>query len=114
MSNGCLAVAGDYFGERKGYSENEGQRTDLSELVDTERPIAPVAPSRTAERFQRARSPFFFMELNQARQCACVHHDANECARIRDGNHDIDDDDYRKRECECCCHDDEDYEPDDL
>jgi hypothetical protein len=46
--------------------------------------------------------------------CACVHSDAYECARIRDGRHDKDSDDYHRRECECSCHEDDDYEPDDL
>lgn len=45
-------------------------------------------------------------------KCACVHTDAYECARIRDGRHLPGDDDYYKRACECCCHDDEDYEDD--
>lgn len=39
--------------------------------------------------------------------CACVHHDAYECARIRDSRDmsDYDDDDEpRKRACACFCH----------
>lgn len=38
-------------------------------------------------------------------KCACVHPDPYECARIRDGRHAKDDDDYHKRNCECDCHD---------
>jgi len=54
--------------------------------------------------------------------CACVHWDADECARIRDGSHAKDDEHYYRRKCECICHyeqreDDEDetgsYEPKD-
>lgn len=45
--------------------------------------------------------------------CACVHPDAFECARIRDGRHARDDDDYHRRACECCCHNDEDYDEED-
>jgi hypothetical protein len=40
--------------------------------------------------------------------CACVHHDAYECARIRDGRHAKDEHEYHRRACECCCHKDED------
>ena len=43
-------------------------------------------------------------------QCACVHHDPYECARIRDGRHARDEDDYHKRSCECECHSNEDYD----
>lgn len=48
--------------------------------------------------------------------CACVHHDAYECARLRDrrSNGYDEDNDYYKRACECCCHKDDDDEPDDL
>ena len=45
-------------------------------------------------------------------RCACVHHDPYECARIRDGYHAHDDDDYKKRSCECECHNDY-YDDDD-
>ncbi len=47
-------------------------------------------------------------------RCACVHHDAYECARIRDGWHACDDDDYHRRECECSCHDNDDFYQDDF
>ncbi len=43
--------------------------------------------------------------------CACVHHDPYECARIRDGRHMPDEDDYHRRACECVRHDD--YEEND-
>lgn len=36
--------------------------------------------------------------------CACVHHDAHECARIRDGRHQPDEREYERRACECECH----------
>lgn len=46
--------------------------------------------------------------------CACVHRDPYECARIRDrieGEEDCDQ--SRKRACECFCHkEDEDYDED--
>lgn len=51
---------------------------------------------------------------DQPKRCACVHPDAYECARIRDGRHLPDDDDYYKRACECCCHYDDDDEDEDL
>jgi hypothetical protein len=47
----------------------------------------------------------------QKHKCACVHPDPYECARLRDGRPDPDDEDRHRRACECCCHDD--YEPDD-
>lgn len=45
--------------------------------------------------------------------CACVSHDAMDCARIRDG-FDTDDEHWDHRKCECVCHcrsddDDDDY-----
>lgn len=40
--------------------------------------------------------------------CACVHPDGYECARIRDGRHTPDDEEYEKRECICACHSDQD------
>lgn len=46
--------------------------------------------------------------------CACVHHDGYECARIRDGRHMPDDDDYHKRCCECDCHETEDFYEEDI
>lgn len=45
-----------------------------------------------------------------SKSCACVHDDPYECARIRDGGHMKDDDDYHRTACECVCHDD--YEDD--
>jgi hypothetical protein len=45
--------------------------------------------------------------------CACVSHDAHECARIRDGI-DPDDEHFMSRECECCCHHDEDSNDDEI
>lgn len=41
--------------------------------------------------------------------CACVHYDATDCARIRDG-FDSDDPRYEgyRRKCGCLCHDHED------
>lgn len=50
--------------------------------------------------------------------CACVHHDARECARIRDRR--LDDIDHESpdhgRLCECSCHKDYDdmYDDDDF
>jgi hypothetical protein len=44
--------------------------------------------------------------------CACVHHDATDCARIRDG-FDADDERYEgyRRKCGCECHErDDDYD----
>jgi hypothetical protein len=35
--------------------------------------------------------------------CACVSHDATDCARIRDGLS-TDDPRYERRKCECVCH----------
>jgi hypothetical protein len=37
-------------------------------------------------------------------QCACVHPDDFECARLRDGRMGEDDSSYLRRRCECCCH----------
>lgn len=44
--------------------------------------------------------------------CACVHYDAYECARIRDGRHLPDEAEYQKRACECICHDNDDADDD--
>jgi len=38
------------------------------------------------------------MSEEDKKQCACVHHDARECARIRDREH------ASNRRCECVCH----------
>jgi hypothetical protein len=53
-------------------------------------------------------------EIHPLPDCACVHHDAHECARIRDTRHDDDFDDVHRRACECSCHKDDDYYEDDL
>ena len=45
--------------------------------------------------------------------CACVHSDAHACARIRDRNAQLNDDDAHRRACECSCHEDEDYNEED-
>jgi hypothetical protein len=62
--------------------------------------------------FDRAQRAYDNQEPPSEPHCACVHDDPYECARIRDGRHLPDDDDYHKRACECACHDD--YEPEDL
>ena len=41
--------------------------------------------------------------------CACVHSDAETCARWRDG-YEPDDPHYRPRKCECECHKGSDFE----
>lgn len=46
--------------------------------------------------------------------CACVHPDAFECARRRDGDLDSDDPLYVRRQCECVCHDKDEDEQDDY
>jgi len=44
-------------------------------------------------------------------KCVCVHWDARECAKIRDGARG--NEDWLTRHCECCCHDNvEDYDDD--
>lgn len=44
--------------------------------------------------------------------CACVSHDATDCAWIRDGRPSRDDPHNFPRKCECVCHDEDrdDYE----
>lgn len=54
------------------------------------------------------------LPLGSVPACACVHWDAYECARIRDGRHDPDDDQHHQGECECCCHEDNPYEDGDF
>jgi len=53
--------------------------------------------------------------------CACVHHDAYECARIRDRIDDAPDPfddpnprDQERRACECCCHEKDQDELEDV
>jgi hypothetical protein len=45
--------------------------------------------------------------------CACVNHDAVDCARIRDG-FETDDEHYYRRRCECECHSRSDEDDDDY
>jgi hypothetical protein len=97
----CISRLGDAIEE---YLENDGSRGRCDSIALARARLEVDAAMCNMPKTNEIPNPTLAGVDGLGTGCACVSHDATTCATIRD-HLDLDDQDFGRRRCECCCHD---------